>query len=172
MIRKCGKCVIWYAWLEVSLSVFLFLLEIAGCIHNLHQPPSVSLFSTQLLPSFFSLHLLFSLLAIWLLQLCSLAYCKMCRCHPKNDSPSSTLMPFCMYTNYTVDILHSLPNKSRGGGGGARSAFAHVCWGHNGRHLVWCFRKSSLTPLTSSIHQTEVFWHCDGDWWSVFLGNV
>ena len=28
------------------LSAFLFLLEIAGCIHNLHQPPSVSLFST------------------------------------------------------------------------------------------------------------------------------
>lgn len=65
------------------LSAFLFLLEIAGCIHNLHQPPSVSFFSTLLPPSFSSLHLLFSLLAIWLLQLPSLAYCRMCRCHRK-----------------------------------------------------------------------------------------
>lgn len=40
------------------LSAFLFLLEIAGCIHNLHQPQSVSLSST-LPPPF--LYLLFSL---------------------------------------------------------------------------------------------------------------
>lgn len=65
------------------LAAFLFLLEIAGCIHNLHQPPSVSFFSTLLPPSFSSLHLFFSLLAIWLLQPPSLAYCRMCRCHRK-----------------------------------------------------------------------------------------
>lgn len=65
------------------LPAFLFLLEIAGCIHNLHQPPSVSLFSTLLPPCFLSLHLPFSLLAIWLLQLGSLAYCRLCRCHQK-----------------------------------------------------------------------------------------
>lgn len=65
------------------LSAFLFLLEIAGCIHNLHQPPSVSLFSTLLPPSFFLSSISPSLLAIWLLQLCSLAYCRMCRCHQK-----------------------------------------------------------------------------------------
>lgn len=78
-----------------SLSFLFFfssLLEIAGCIHNLHQPPSVSLspsfsFSTPLSPSP-PPSLSPSLLAIWFhfffsCSFCSLTYCRMCRCHQK-----------------------------------------------------------------------------------------
>lgn len=36
-------------------------------------------------------------------------------------------MPFCMYTNYAVDILRSLLNKSRG----TQSPYTKTCWGHN-----------------------------------------
>lgn len=57
--------------------------QVASIIYTSLRLFLVSPFSTRLPPSSFSLHLLFSLLAIWSLQLCSLAYCRKCRCHQK-----------------------------------------------------------------------------------------
>lgn len=145
------------------LSAFLFLLEIAGCIHNLHQPPSVSLFSTLLPPSFFSLHLLFSLLAIWLLQLCSLAYCRMCRCHQKLftfqrfDAVSLVYKLHCRH-------LAQLPKTKAEAQGLLLLKWAGVIMR---RLSVWRVLSSSFTPITSSITSAKGFWHCDDDWWSV-----
>lgn len=136
------------------LSAFLFLLEIAGCIHNLHQPPSVSLFSTLCsLPSFCSLHLLFSLLAIWLLQLCSLAYCRLCRCHQKlftfqrfdaiSHVHKTTPSTFCAASQTKRDGV------GWGVGGGLLSLTAR-------RPLVGCFLTSSSPQLHHQSLQPKV----------------
>lgn len=147
------------------LSAFLFLLEIAGCIHNLHQPPSVSLFSTLCsLPSFCSLHLLFSLLAIWLLQLCSLAYCRLCRCHQKlftfqrfdaiSHVHKTTPSTFCAASQTKRDGV--------GGGGGWGSSFTH-----GATSFSRMFPHILIASITSSITSAKGLWHRDGDWWSV-----
>lgn len=75
-------------------------------------------------------------------------------------------MPFHMYTNYTVDILHSLPNKSRG----VRSPFYLNALGAIIWHPfddVWCFLASSFTPITSSTVVVKGFRHRGDDWWGV-----
>ena len=109
------------------LSAFLFLLEIAGCIHNLHQPPSVSLLSTPSPFFFSSLHLPFFLLAIWLLQLCSLAYCRMCRCHQKLFTFQHFDAVSHEYKLQCWRLLFFLQTKADGRG----LLFAPVCWDHN-----------------------------------------
>lgn len=146
------------------LSAFLFLLEIAGCIHNLHQPPSVSLFSTLLPPSFCSLHLLSSLLAIWLLQLCSLAYCRMCRCHQKLFTFQHFDAVLHVYKPHYRHFALRLGTKAEAQG--------LVLFKWAGALMrspsLWFSLISSFAPITSSVNLAEALWHNRDDWWCVF----
>ncbi len=143
------------------LSAFLFLLEIAGCIHNLHQPPSVSLFSTLLPPSFFLPpspllspgNLAFAALLISILQNVQMP--------PKIIHLPALWCRFTCIQTMLSTFCTASQTKAEGQG-----LLLFRCVGPIMRHpLVWCFLTSLFTPITSSISSTKGFWHCDDDWW-------
>lgn len=123
------------------------------------------LFSTLLPPSFFALHLPFSLLAIWLLQLCSLAYCRMCRCHQKLftfqrfDAVSHVHKLHCRH------FAQPLKQKQRDKVSFYLKVFGG---GHNGTSFSLMFPLILIHPNYIIHHVSQRFFgYCDADWWSV-----
>lgn len=155
MIRKCGKCVIWYAWLEVSLPFFSsWKSQVASIIYtSLRLFLSFPLCSAPSPPDFFFLLLLsispsLSLLAIWLLQARSLAYCRMCRCHQKLFTFQRFDAVLHVYKLHCRHFALARKQKRRGHGAFLTQICCVTIWDDL---FLWCFLASSFTLITFSI---------------------
>lgn len=124
------------------------------------------------LPSFFffsssssSLHLLFSLLAIWLLQLLLISILQNLQMPPKIIHLPALWCRFtCIQTTLSTFCTAFLQTKAKRD---KVSFYSNALKRGGRRPLVWCFLTSSFTPITSSIKSAKGFWHGGDDWWSV-----